>query len=573
MKADNLQAKTVGEALLRLLASRGIEHLFANAGTDFAPIIEGWVRSDIFGVAVPKPVTAPHENIAVNMALGHWMVSGKPQAVMVHVNVGTANTVCGLLNAAGANAPILLMAGRTPITEVGTHGGRNIHIHWTQEMFDQAGLVREAVKWDYELRTPAQLRTVIDRAISVATTGPAGPVYLTLPREILAAEADTQSLLAPMRLVAATAPWPDLNALKETANLLAAAERPVIVTSSAGFETGAVAALSDFAHNFAIPVVQHVPRCLSISSQHPMHAGYDPTPWLRDADLVLVLESAVPWIPERVQPNPGTKVIHVGVDPLQQRIPIRGFESDIAITGAVGPTLRALENHLRPFDEMLAYRIDARRTKLASLRTERQRKNTAALAEARQRTMISPAWITHCIEEACGEDAILLREAPQFALPFLNRRHERTFYSVAAAGGLGWGLGAAIGAKLAAPDRLVAAVVGDGSYMFGTPVAAHYAALEQRTPFLTVIIDNQRWNEVGAATRHLYPDGEAAGDPAREPLTYFDKSLRLEKTVSAVDGWSERVTHPAELPNALARAVDVIRNEGRQAVLDVVCPE
>src|SRR5688572_19033825 len=128
MATQTLSNVTVGQAYLRLLAERGIEYVFANSGTDFAPLIEGWVKARNEGTPVPRPVTVPHENVAVAMAMGYWMVSGRMQAVMVHVNVGTANTLCGLLNAAQIHAPMLLAAGRTPITEQGMEGGRNIHI-------------------------------------------------------------------------------------------------------------------------------------------------------------------------------------------------------------------------------------------------------------------------------------------------------------------------------------------------------------------------------------------------------------------------------------------------------------
>lgn len=571
MMQGPFQNRTVGEALLRLLASRGIEHVFANAGTDFAPLIEAWVRGAMTGVPMPKPITAPHENVAIAMALGHWMVSGRAQAVMVHVNVGTANTICGLLNAARMNAPILMMAGRTPITETGLEGSRNIHIHWTQEMFDQAGLVREAVKWDYELRTGVQVETVVDRALAVSGTAPAGPVYLMLPREVLAAPLGALAYQEPTRLAIASLPRPDPAAIEELARLFHAAERPVIVTSRMGFEEGGVAALGCFAERFAVPVVQYVPQCLCLPDSHPMHVGYDPAPWLREADLVVVLECAVPWIPVQVQPPASAKVVHAGVDPLYQRLPIRGFACDLAITATAGSTVRAVDAALSGVEGGMKGRIAARRARVAAFRAERRRRREALLADVGDRATNHPAWITHCIEEACGEDAILLREAPQFSLDYLRREHEGTFFSAGAAGGLGWGLGAAIGAKLAAPERLVATVVGDGSYMFGTPVAAHYAALEQKAPFLTVIMDNQRWNEVGAATRHLYPEGEAARNPALEPLTYFDKSLKLEKTVETVGGWSERVTAAAALPKAMERAVRAVKEEGRQAVLDVVC--
>ena len=181
------EAESVAGAYLALLADRGIEYLFGNAGTDFAPIVEAYAQAAQTGVAVPRPMLATHENLAVTMAHGYAMLSRRIPAVMVHVSVGTANMVCAAINAARENVAILLTAGRSPITETGLPGSRDGYIHWAQEMYDQAGMIREIVKWDYELRNAEQLPTVVDRALAIAATEPRGPVYLSLPREVLAA--------------------------------------------------------------------------------------------------------------------------------------------------------------------------------------------------------------------------------------------------------------------------------------------------------------------------------------------------------------------------------------------------
>jgi acetolactate synthase-1/2/3 large subunit len=161
--------------------------LFANSGTDFPSIVEGLARSQALGVPMPRPIIAPHENAAVSMAHGYAAVTGRAQAVMVHVNVGTANCVAGLINAERDNVPMVLAAGRTPILEQGAIGARSLNIHWAQEMFDQAGMLRETVRWDYELRDPRQMVPVTERALALAHSMPRGPVYLSLPRELLAA--------------------------------------------------------------------------------------------------------------------------------------------------------------------------------------------------------------------------------------------------------------------------------------------------------------------------------------------------------------------------------------------------
>ena len=185
-------AATAGDVVLASLRRHGIEHFFANPGTDFPPIVEGFARAKLTGAKVPRPVLVPHENLAVAMAHGAYLMTGAPQAVMVHVNVGTANTINLLANAARDRVPLLLMAGRSPIMEAGAFGARSRPIHWAQEMFDQAGMVREFVKWDYELRNPDQAGLVVARAVEAAMAEPRGPVYLTLPREPLSAPVETR---------------------------------------------------------------------------------------------------------------------------------------------------------------------------------------------------------------------------------------------------------------------------------------------------------------------------------------------------------------------------------------------
>ena len=159
------------ESFLSRLAERGVEYVFANAGTDFAPIIEALSRKN---KKYPRFVTVPHENVAMAMANGYYRLAGKPAAVMVHVTVGTANTVCGLMNMARDNVPVLLCAGRTPLTDSGHIASRNGAIHWGQESFDQGGMVREFVKWDYELRTGQPAGAAVDRALDICMSEPRG---------------------------------------------------------------------------------------------------------------------------------------------------------------------------------------------------------------------------------------------------------------------------------------------------------------------------------------------------------------------------------------------------------------
>jgi len=177
--------ETAAEAYLGRLAARGVDYLFANGGTDFAPIVEAYAKGQALGWRMPEPVIVPHENMGVAMMHGYTMVTGRAQAMMVHVGMGTANSINGLINAARMNIPMLFTAGRTPLTESGAvPGARNNYIHWAQEHFDQGGMLREFMKWDYELKHAEQVDTAVDRALAIAGSEPQGPVYLTLPREV-----------------------------------------------------------------------------------------------------------------------------------------------------------------------------------------------------------------------------------------------------------------------------------------------------------------------------------------------------------------------------------------------------
>ena len=294
---------SVAEAYLALLADRGVEYLFGNAGTDFAPLVEAYARATQTGVSVPRPMLATHENLAVAMAHGYGMVSRRIPAVMAHVSVGTANMICAAMNAARENVAILLTAGRSPLTESGLLGSRDGYIHWAQEMYDQAGMLREIVKWDYELRNAEQLATVVDRALAIAASEPRGPVYLSLPREVIAAPASGLERAGASHFRAAAPASPDAEAVAQAAAILKDAKRPLIVTANAGRDAAAFGALAQFSERFAIPVVQHRPRYLSLASSHPMHLGFEPTRFVPKADAILVIESDVPWLPSKTAPE------------------------------------------------------------------------------------------------------------------------------------------------------------------------------------------------------------------------------------------------------------------------------
>src|SRR5665213_126299 len=359
------------EAFLRALADHGVDYMFANPGTDFPPIVEAFSRAKKTNAKVPKPVLVPHENLAVAMAHGAYLMNGHPQAVMVHVNVGTANTINNVTNLSRDRVPLILAAGRTPITEKGQFGSRSRPIHWAQEMFDQAGMLRELVKWDYELRQPGQVGDVVARSVEVAMAHPRGPVYMVLPREPLSASLSEP--IAPIKPRASAARvHADPRSIATLAEWIANAERPLIIASILPGE--AVPVLAALTERFSIPVITHNPRSVCLPSSHPMHFGYEPGMLLADADLVIALESDVPWIPHLQHPAAGARIVHVAEDPIFSRYPMRSFPSDLSVQGGVTNSLEMLAEQLEGRFQHAEARIAARRARL----TERMRNRRAA---------------------------------------------------------------------------------------------------------------------------------------------------------------------------------------------------
>ena len=567
MTANAATANTGADAFIERLTQLGIQTIFANAGTDFPPIIEALSKAAARGSPV-KAIAVPHENLAVCIAYGHFLVSGRPQAVMLHVNVGTANAVCALMNAFRERIPLVVAAGRTPFTETGHEASRSMFIHWAQEMFDQASLVRETVKWDYEIKLPEQVVPAVDRAVSLAMSEPKGPVYLTLPREMLASPT-----ALPVSTVKAQVPtqraMPDPAALEQAAAMLAAAERPLIITASLGQNHKAVAALASLADKFAIPVVSHVPKSLCLSTDHPMHMGYAPAEFVSKADCIVVLECDVPWFPNRVSPPANAKVIHVGIDPLFGRYGIRNFPCDLALAGDPELTLSSLAALMASHADLTKAPIEQRRIAARQYRAVRQSHLDSLYERVKDENPIHPAALTREIDRIKEPDSILINELG-IQIDHITLTEPGTYFQQSSAGGLGWGLGAALGVKLAAPDRFVIAVIGDGSYMFGNPTPAHYMSRALNLPILFIVTNNGGWGSVRGETNALYPSGFSAVSNDI-PLTNLQPAPHFERVVEASGGYGERVERIADLRAALERAVHAVKVEKRQALLNVVC--
>ena len=563
------------EAFLAQMKALGsVRYMFANTGTDHGPLIEAMAKTATEDPRDIKPIVVPHEQAAVSMAHGYYNVTQNPQMVLVHTLPGTANALGGIINAASCNVPLFLVAGRTPITEGELRGGKSQNIHWRQESRDQGNIVREFVKWDYEVRTNQNLAAMVSRAYKIAMSEPRGPVYMTLPREWLAEALESTQVLSPDALAPASKMQADQASLEKAADWLMAAENPLIVTKYLGRNPEAVQSLIELAELLAIPVVQQL-SYVNFPTDHPLYLGTQTTKYVRNSDLLFFIDTDVPWEPpSRSILRDGVKIIHLERDPLFTGIPGWGFPADLPVTGCSDVSLPVLNGIIR--SKLAAgmvgkTKLDERRKKTEAEHNEMIRDVQRSIEAAKSQQPINPVWLSKCIGDVMDDKTIIVNETVTSRLAEVIRLNRPgSLFGTPLAGHLGWGLGAAIGMKLGAPDATVIAAEGDGSYMFGAPTACHFTAQKYQIPFLTVVYNNQVWNASVNAARGLYPDGVAART-RNFPGTDLSPSPNFELTAQACGAYAARVEDPEEVPDALAKALKVVKEERRQALLNVIC--
>jgi acetolactate synthase-1/2/3 large subunit len=564
------EADNTAEALLQLLSQRGVRFLFSNSGTDFTPIIDALARYQHTPGFSLRVVMAPHEQTLPALAHGAFLVSGEPQSVMAHVTVGSANLVMGAINARRSRVPMLLMAGRTPHYESDREhsppGGRSNFVQWGQDSFDQAGPLREYTKWDYELRSGHALDSVVDRALAGAQSPPAGPVYLTLPLEVLRAPLDRPRFAASPRQRPNPASTPDHLAVSRVSRLLKQAKKPLILTAELGRYPGGPEALWQLAVSHGIPVVEFGKRnFFNLSTECPMHQGFWPSPLLEEADLVIAVENPVPYLPSKSKLAKHPLLVQIAVDPLFQDIPMRSFPTDIALAGDPARSLLAL---LRELGEASPEAV-ARRSHWE----ERHRAVfSSALARAAQDAAlprISKRFLSYCVGQAIDDQVTVFNEYP-LDHHLVPRRLPGSWFENSIASGLGWALGAAVGGKLADPARVALAAVGDGVFLFNSPLSALHVAAAERAPILVVVFNDQAYSTIKNAHRDQFPRGWAARNNT-SPLVSLAPEVKFEQVAEACGGIGLRVESPGALPAALSEGLRLVRSQERFVLLNVLC--
>jgi acetolactate synthase-1/2/3 large subunit len=559
---DPTTKPTAAAAILRSLRRHGVTYVFANFGTDHTPLIEalGRIRERDEFDAIPEIVVCPHEFPAMSAAHGYAAVTGEPQAVLVHVDVGTQNLGAAMHNAHRANAPVVVIAGLAPITDAGYPGSRDNVVHYLQDVFNQPDIVREYCRWTGEYRPPGDPDAMVARAVERAQATPPGPVYLAAARESLESRDYRDS--GPRRARTSATPRPHPGAVADMAEAVTAAEAPLVVTTYLGRAAGAVDDLVAFAEASAAGVVEHRPAALNFPRDHDLHVGFDPAPHFDDADLVILAGTDVPWLPSQGGPPDDVRVIQIDPNPTKGEFPHWNFRVDRTIVAEPGPTLAASASRLSEgaggddrkvwAEAAYGWREDAADT----LQTDHRAGN------------LSPAVLSATLDDWIDESTVVVEDVVtnrNAVLTHLELTTPGTYYG-SGGGGLGWAGGAGVGVKMARPEARVLSLVGDGTHLFSNPASTAWLAAAQDAPTLTVIYDNAGWEAVAKAVTGQHPEGAAAA--AGIPESRLDPDADLTAPSRIVDAHTAVIDAVDALPAAIEAAVAAV-DAGQPAVLDV----
>jgi len=573
MKDQGTSKISGAHALLEGLNEIGVDYIFANLGTDHAPIIEELAKWDRSNRKRPPVIICPHENVAVHMAGGYALATGRGQAVLVHVDAGTANACMAMHNLFRSRIPVLMMAGRAPFTIHGEMtGGRDTYVHFVQDPYDMAGIVRNFVRWEYTLPSGVVVKEVLRRAHAMMQSDPQAPVYLALPREILAQaiDGDAAQSFPEAKYGPVQAGGIDPAVADKIAAELMAAKNPIAVTAYLGRKAEAVAALDDLARECGIRVTENSPVTVNIPQDSPCYAGLNPGALLQDADLGLLLDIDVPWIPSDQPKAASIRWIQIDVDPLKADIPMWGFSTDLRLQADCATALRQVLAAVRKrADDSFRARVKARIESWAPARAAR--KQSLVDAAAKKDGIMTVEHVCAALNAKLTADDIVVNEAVTNSHAVLGQlpRTKPGTYFAHGGGGLGGSGGMALGIKLAQPDRRVVQIAGDGVFHFSNPDAVYAVAQQFRLPIFTVVLDNGGWRAVKASVLRVYPKGTAAEEnsfQARLQSGRQGEERHFEQVASAFGAHGESVRNAADLPAAIDRCLAALK-EGRAAVL------
>ncbi|MDX3905440.1 MAG: thiamine pyrophosphate-requiring protein [Pigmentiphaga sp.] len=557
---------TAARRLLELAGRMGVHYIFTNLGSDHTAFIEAFAAIDDSGSTMPRIIICPHEMTALTAAHGYAMVTRRPQMVLVHVDVGTQNLGCSLHNASRGRVPAIIVAGLSPVTVNGDRpGARTEFIHYTQDAPRQHEIAAQYMKWTYELRAPEMVDAVLMRALQLSSSVPEGPVYLTGAREVWEGPAGGHAEVVPAQWSPARLGGLRHEEVAELYDALAQAKRPLVLTTYLGRNTAAVGRLVELSELLGLPVAEIAPQYVNFPGDHPHHAGYRRNALVAEADLILMLDVDVPWIVSRTGPSTGARLFHIDADPVKEDMGFWHFPAE--------------RSYRADSDYVLQQLLDAGRQRKQPVPADRQQ----WILAARERVAAAPLpplsvkqggitvkQLTLAVRELVNERTVVVCEEPsgtETILSTLRMSRPGSFY-VNGGSGLGWGINAAVGVKLADPQAEVIALTGDGSYLFGVPSSTYWVAQTYGAPVLTIIYNNRGWNSPKVSTNLVHAQSTAQRND-RYWITVA-AGARLADIAEAASGAAAfRIDDAEHLQSTLRDALETVRH-GRSAVVEVV---
>jgi acetolactate synthase-1/2/3 large subunit len=567
--ADRIAAGMTGaESLLRALRRMGVERIFASPGSDWAPLWEALAQPRGPG-EFPDYLSARHETTAVAMASGYAKATGKLPAVVLHTTVGALNATLAMRAALHERVPMVVLAGES--IAFGEPPAPPLGRQWLRLLADVGGparLVEHCVKWSVGLNVAALLPHTIQRACQLAAAAPRGPVFVSVPTEYLMTPMTADAPHAVLPTVPAAPP----EAIEALAQALFAAQSPVIVTEAVGKSVPAVHHLVALAETLGAPVVDAwQPTYVNFPRTHPLYGGIAAVEMgdlLRDADLVFLVEAVAPWHPPSALPAAGTKVAVLGEDPLHSYLPYWGYRADFVVAGEPAPALAMLVERLQK-----ALPPGTRAASAERWRARHEQRRLAVRAEARAtgtKQPIDTRWVVHELSEILPADAVIVDETITHRLDahrLLDRLAPGAFFE-ASCGGLGVGLGTALGVKAAHPDRVVVTLIGDGAFHYNPVPASFGVCQEHGLPILVVVFDNAGYLSQKMDVANAYPEGWAV-----RSQRFVGTSIRPRPDYAllarAYGGYGETVEAPGEVRAALARGLEAVAH-GQFALISML---
>jgi acetolactate synthase-1/2/3 large subunit len=561
------------DAIVASMKLGGVDYLFFVSGTEMSFFQESTTKAAALGRPAPKLITMVHESVALHAAIGVTMVTGQPAASAVHVDVGTLHYGAAIHAAWRGGYPVLMMAGTAPRAFPGSmRGGRDSGIRFVQEPRDQGEIVRQYTKMDHRMEHQDNPGLMVSRLLQVAMSDPKGPVYLTVPRETAMLPMPGTTRFATRDQLGLSRPtYPTPEDAREIARWLVKAENPCIYTSHVGEDPQAVEELVRLAELLAIPVMETgTPSRLNFPRSHALY-GTGPRP--QDADVLLLFESWPPYLPGIASPSPDAKIAWISSDPVLSRMKTLEMRADLWISATAANVARAVyEAATGMLSQSDISRVAGRRERVEHQKREMLAREEEQAIEAMKAPTPTGRLVGYELGKLIDSDAIILNDGLSnggFIDAYARRDRPGTYFRSGSSAG-GWGVGAAFGAKLAAPDREVIHASGDGFFQFGTPMAGLWASKFHKAPYLTIVFVNGSYSTGTSGLRSAYPEGYSVQANDFNGGA-FDPPPDFAKLAEAAGGFGEYVTETAQVGPALKRALSEVR-KGSPALVAVRVP-